>query len=51
MQQRLKFYGIEKCREYSLKELPIDKNKPNSVTISYSGHTVYRAYVTKIHKK
>lgn len=51
MQQRLKFYGIDECSEYSLKELPLDENKPNSVTISYNGYTVYRVYVTKIHIK
>lgn len=51
MQQRLKFYGIEKCRDYILKEVSLEEKGINFVTISYSGQPLYKARVTKIHKK
>ncbi len=51
MQQRLKFYGIGKCKEYLLEELSIEENVANIVTISYNEHVVYKASVTKVHIK
>lgn len=50
MQERIKFYGIEKCSDYTLKEISIKKESHSNVTISYNKRVVYRAIVTKIHK-
>lgn len=51
MQQRLKFYGIEKCRDFFLEERSLEENANIFVTISYSGEPVYKASVTKVHNK
>ena len=51
MSERLKFYGIEECNKYLLKESSNKNNKGQSVTVSYSGEIVYSAYVTNINNK
>jgi len=48
MQQRLKFYGVTKCDNNLLTLNKIDKDKSDSVTISYRNQPVFSAYVTKI---
>jgi lysylphosphatidylglycerol synthetase-like protein (DUF2156 family) len=48
MQQRLKFYNIEKCPQNYLQELSLDTNNDSDVTVSYKGKTVYKGNVTKI---
>jgi len=51
MQLRLKFYNIKKCDKNILKEMNINSNEQNNVTISYSGKILYKANVTKLNKK
>jgi len=51
MQRRLKFYFIEKCDKNILKELKLDSNEKNNVTISYKNKVLYRANVTKLNNK
>lgn len=48
MSVRLKFYGIDNCDKYELKETELDAIDLNNVTISYVGRVVYQANVTKI---
>jgi len=51
MQRRLLFYGIEKCDNYTLDQLPLDSKKDSDVTISYKGVVLYKADVTKLNNK
>ena len=51
MAQRLKFYGIDNCDTYQLRELDLDNNEKNSVTISYKYRPIYKAIVTNINTK
>ena len=48
MSNRLKFYGINSCKEYKLSKLLVDSSVLDSVTVSYVNKIVYRANVTKI---
>ena len=48
MQNRLKFYGVDKCQLNSLVELDLDTKKESTVTVSYRNRVVYKANVTKI---
>ncbi|WP_345980695.1 hypothetical protein [Sulfurimonas sp. HSL3-2] len=48
LQLRLKFYGIDFCKDSTLTSSKRKESK--LVTISYKGHKVYRSYVTKINK-
>jgi len=48
MQNRLKFYGVDKCQLNSLVELDLDAKKESTVTVSYRNRVVYKANVTKI---
>ncbi|WP_297443491.1 hypothetical protein [Sulfurimonas sp.] len=48
MQLRLKFYNIEKCEQFKLKELPLRSKQTTNVTIRYSNKIIYKAHVTKI---
>jgi hypothetical protein len=50
MQLRLKFYGILKCDKYTLNSDKYDKNGVD-VTIFHKDLILYRASVTKAHKK
>jgi hypothetical protein len=50
MQLRLKFYGISKCDKYTLNSDKYDKNGVD-VTIFHKDLILYRASVTKAHKK
>jgi len=51
MQLRLRFYGVDKCQDYILKELNDKESEEKYVTISYKDVEVYSASVTKINKK
>ena len=51
MAQRLKFYGISKCKENILTEIALDDDNSQSVTVSYAQRVVYRANVTKINNR
>jgi hypothetical protein len=48
MQQRLKFYGIQKCQENILSEEPTKRG--TKVTIRYIDVPIYTVYVTKVSK-
>ncbi len=47
MQQRLRFYGIEKCDKYYLTPKRALQNIEHNVTIRYKKDIIYEAYVTK----
>ena len=51
MQRRLRFYGIEQCKQYDLKEIPNKSAKSADVTIRYKNKILYRATVTKLNNK
>ena len=51
MQKRLRFYGISKCTENHLKELPLQSKLEADVTIRYKNKTLYKATVTKLNNK
>jgi len=51
MAQRLNFYGISKCKENRLQEIPLNDLQKSSVTVSYAKSIVYRANVTKINNR
>jgi hypothetical protein len=51
MQERLRFYGIAKCKDNKLIELPLESKKPSDVTIRYKNKILYRAVVTKLNNK
>ncbi|QOP40795.1 hypothetical protein FJR03_03170 [Sulfurimonas marina] len=51
MQQRLQFYGIEKCSDYILKEIDLEGNRDANVTISYKTRAAYKGSVTKVNIK
>lgn len=51
MQLRLKFYKIDYCEEHRLKEIPLNEQSPNNVTISYKNKELYKGYVTNINKE
>lgn len=51
MQRRLKFYSIGKCDKNILKELQLDSNEKNNVTIRYKNRVLYKANVTKLNNK
>lgn len=51
MQLRLKFYFIDKCDKNILKEIKLDSNQKNNVTISYKNKVLYRADVTKLNNR
>lgn len=46
MQLRLRYYGINECDEFLLKEVYVDSAKSSNVTISYKNNILYRANVT-----
>ncbi len=48
---RLRFYGIEECKQYILKEKNEASENSKNVTISYKNKPVYSAYVTNINNK
>lgn len=48
MSKRLEFYGVTKCNNYLLEEIPVESIKEDSVTISYINRVVYSANVTKL---
>jgi len=48
---RLRFYGIEECKQYILTEKKDDSENGINVTISYKNKPVYSAYVTNINNK
>jgi len=48
MQERLRFYGIKKCKSICLIQKKVNDINKNDVTISYKNRVVYRANVTKI---
>ena len=50
LQLRLRFYGIQECKTYSLAVVP-KSDKAQSVTISYFSKPVYSVYVTKLNSK
>jgi hypothetical protein len=47
MQERLLFYGVSKCKEHVLKEVPLNKQS-SDVTVSYKTKVLYRGDVTNI---
>ncbi|MDB2562532.1 hypothetical protein N9X61_02895 [Sulfurimonas sp.] len=51
MGKRLKFYGIEYCKENQLKEKNLDLATANNVTISYKYRPIYKAFVTNLNSK
>jgi hypothetical protein len=51
MQERLRFYSVEKCENYRLKSLSLKSKKEPDVTISYKNITLYKATVTKLNNK
>ncbi len=51
MQLRLKFYEIQQCRKYILKQQPLLKKENDFVTIGYSDKVVYNASVTKLNNR
>ncbi|WP_304546476.1 hypothetical protein [Sulfurimonas microaerophilic] len=51
MQQRLQFYGIEKCNHFILEEIPLKGDIDSDVTISYKMKPAYKASVTKVNTK
>jgi len=51
MAERLKFYGIKKCKANRLQEIALETQKRGSVTVSYAQRVVYRANVTKINNR
>ena len=51
MQRRLRFYGIDKCNNYRLEELPLNTKENSDVTIRYRNITLYKANVTKLYNK
>lgn len=51
MQDRLRFYGINRCNRYILNRDILNKDKGIIVTISYNDVEVYKAIVTKINIK
>ena len=48
MSNRLEFYGVTKCNNYVLEEIPTEAIKSDSVTISYKNRVVYSANVTDL---
>ena len=48
MQPRLKFYGIDKCEQYSLHKHNFNISPILNVKISYNKKVIYKRYVTKI---
>jgi hypothetical protein len=48
MQLRLRFYEIDQCNQYRLRELPVNSKKTSNVTVSYKDKILYRANVTII---
>ncbi len=48
LQDRLSFYGIGYCEDFSLSKQRSEKAQ--NVTISYKGSEVYQSYVTKVNK-
>jgi len=48
MQDRLKFYNVTKCNNYSLLKNNINNTENSNVTISYKNKLVYNATVTKL---
>ena len=48
LQDRLSFYGIGYCEDFSLSNQRSEKAQ--NVTISYKGSEVYQSYVTKVNK-
>ena len=51
MAQRLKFYGIDSCRQNLINEVNLNNNKKNSVTISYKYRPIYQATVTNVNSE
>jgi hypothetical protein len=51
MQLRLRFYGIKKCEQNLLKEIPLLSKEKSNVTISYKNIIIYKAYVTKLNNR
>jgi hypothetical protein len=51
MALRLKFYNINNCSTYRLKEIDSKSNILDSVTVSYANRVVYKATVTKLNNK
>jgi len=51
MSKRLKFYGIDKCTTYELKESLNKNNLSSDVTVSYNNKIVYSADVTNINNR
>ncbi len=48
MSNRLKFYGINSCKEYRLSKISLNSSELGNVTVSYVNRVVYKANVTKI---
>lgn len=48
MSKRLAFYGVTKCNNFLLEEIPFNSIKTDSVTISYKNRVVYSANVSKL---
>ena len=51
MQERLYFYGIQKCKCYNLQEVSLNKKAVANVTISYKNIILYKANVTKVNNE
>ena len=51
MGMRLRFYGIQRCNDYSLIEKDIDVSSSKNVTISYRHRIIYEAFVTNINNR